>query len=174
MRRPTQTGFALLELVVSTLILFLVLMISVDLLAESQTSLVLVNRAAHDSMPEHALTLLRRDVMAARSFRDSRTPGGLLLAPAVAGAGSVVYLKSGDRLERITGDGSRRLLMTGVESFDWWEAGARLLEVQITFVHRAPLAAQGPLNSVASLRQNPRRRTARVRISLRGTGARRW
>lgn len=174
MRTPSRQGFALLELVVSTAIFLLVSMIGIGLLAESQTSLVIVNRTARDPLPDFALTILRRDVMSSRGVGLSPLPGVLLLEPASPGAGPVTYLKSGDRLERITADGSQRLLMTGVGSFDWWEVGPRLLEIQITFRRQGPLAAHGLLSSVQALRRKPRLETVRVRVALRAAGARRW
>ena len=174
MSQSSRRGFALLELVVSTTILLLVLLIGVGLLAESQTSLVIVSRAARDPLPDFALTLLRRDVASSRRVGLSSLPSMLLLESAAAGAGAVTYRKSGDRLERITASGGQRLLMTGVRSFDWWEVGPRLLEIQITFERQAPLAAHGMLSSVRALRRRARFQTVRVRVALRAAGARRW
>lgn len=174
MRTPSRRGFTLLELVVSTTVFLLALLIGVGLLSESQTSLVIVNRAARDPLPDFALTLLRRDVVSSRSVGLSPLPGALVLEPAAPGAGRVTYLKSGHRLERFTADGTQRLLMTGVESFDWWEAGPRLLEIRITFERQGPLAAHGLLSSVRALRGKARLQTVRVRVALRAAGARRW
>jgi len=174
LRISARPGFGVLELLISTAIFLIALLLTVGLLAESQTTMVQVNRAARDPLPDFALTLLRRDVVSSRRVVPSPTPGALVLELAAAGGGSVTYLKNGDRLERFTADGAQRLLMTGVESFDWWKAGSRLLEIQISFERQRPLAARGLLSSVRALRGESRLQTVRVRVALRAAGARRW
>ncbi len=174
MRTPSPTGFALLEMVVSTAVLLSILLLAIGLLQQSQAALVNANVAARDPMADFALTLLRHDLLSARDLGVTTRPGGLALIPASGGTGQVVYFKNLDRLERLDADGERRVLMTAVEHFAWWEAEPSLVEIQITYARKAQATVHVLANPNRVRGPSSTLETVRLRRGFRAGNGRRW
>jgi prepilin-type N-terminal cleavage/methylation domain-containing protein len=143
MRRFRDSGFSLLEVLVSLLLVSLVLMLATRLLREVHLTSVEVQRTLPDSVPQFAIQLLRHDIQ--RSRRISTSPGGGPLGLEQADGSRVVYDETLGQLVRtvLDADGSvlgERAVMRDVWRWSWHDGlMPGLVELQIGYRrHREP------------------------------------
>lgn len=142
MRRPV-TGFTLLEVLVTLLLVGLILLLAVQLLGEVQATSVGWRRTLPDPVPQFAIQLLRQDIQ--RSSGTETPPGKGPLGLKHSDGRRVYYDESLGQIIRtvIAADGEiqgERVVMRGVMNWSWHNTLAPgLVEVQIVYRrHRDP------------------------------------
>lgn len=169
-----EAGYSLLELVVSTLVLAVVLMVAARLLLESQWMFLRSASEANNPDVGLALTQIRNDLRASSSVRfpASRwSPTGLDLLGHPAG--ELRYQTRGDTLERIVFDDGglelgRRPVLRGIVRWRWRQVGAGLVDIELS--HASRRAPRGT-NLVAPPNRRPgvvEETSHLLRIALRG------
>jgi prepilin-type N-terminal cleavage/methylation domain-containing protein len=140
----SRSGFSLIELAVSLVVIGLVLALAAELLGEAQLTFVTVARENRTSAPTVALQWLRQDLRAARSVG-----GGGAWVPSsgplelLRGQGWIVYQLEGESLWRTAYDlsnlpGPSRPILGDLVSWSWRRPSTGLVEV--TILQREPLA----------------------------------
>ena len=174
-RRPS--GFSLLEVLVSLMLVGLILLLAINLLREVHITSVEVQRTLPDSIPQFAIQLLRHDIQ--RSRGTETAPGNGPLGLTLSDGSRVYYDESLGRLTRtvIDSDGTvqgERVVMRGVRLWSWHDTLAPgLVEVQIVYRrHRDP---GGPRRGgVGSLRDpGPDLKSLNLRFTQRARPGRR-
>lgn len=167
-------GFSLLELVVSLALTSLVILIGLQLVAESTTLFRDVDRAVKSSSVTLAVASIRRDAhSAAAALVVPVVPGepvplelrywnGARVLLTLEGTALVRYYRSADGAT--TG---RRVLLRGVTSWWWSYANGSTIEIRITVLNYS--------DPRPSRRQSVERRTEARVFALRGSpDGRRW
>lgn len=139
---PRESGFSLVELLVSTLVLLLVLLVTNGLLAESLRIFSNSGRELREPGTELALRLLRDDLHASRPLPAGS--GGHLGLPCHRPDRIEVWEMDENRLVRRTYDPTWNLLGTrpmldGMIEFSWTTPGEGLVAVHLT--RRKPAGA---------------------------------
>lgn len=175
--RPRETGFSLLEVLVSLLLVGLILLLAIQLLGEVQVSSVEVQRTLPDSIPQFAIQLLRNDIQ--RSSGIETAPGNGPLGLRQPDGTRIYYDETLGRLVRtlIAADGSiqgERVVMRNVTLWGWHNTFAPgLIEVQIVYRrHRDPRPRR--LGGVGALRDpGPQPQNLTLRFTQRARPGRR-
>ncbi len=142
MRTRRQVGFTVIELLISTAILMLVMLIAFQMLAEAGRLLSSAQVEFAGSSMQLTTQWLRRDVQGASelgSLADLPTPGPLELRG--HREGTLRYERVGTNLDRVIvgPDGEeigRRTVLRGVSGWQWRSLSPGLVEVQIEYRRR--------------------------------------
>lgn len=142
MRAHRQSGFTALEILISTLVLMLVMLIAIQMLGESGRLLSSAQVELGEPSMELTRQWLRRDVQGASAlgsvaFQMSSGPLELRGHP----DGILRYERSGADLVRVILDADgeesgRRTMLRNVSNWSWRTLNASLVEVQIVYVRR--------------------------------------
>lgn len=146
MHRSERSGFSLLELVVSLVLVALILTLSVGLLRESQAVFLDAQAAARQPIARLAEALIRADVQGARTaYRDpgSRshtgawTSGPMTLA--VDELRDVRYHHESGKLVRTVaskteGQSGRRAILHAVAGWQWRQLPGGVVEMRISYL----------------------------------------
>jgi prepilin-type N-terminal cleavage/methylation domain-containing protein len=180
-RTGRQTGFTLIEMVVSLLVVSLVLALGLQVLLETQFLFMKADQELGRPMPQLFARLLRRDAQGAAG----------IFAPQPTWTVQPLVLEEPDgtrvRYQRDGGDINRQLfnesnvlintrtLMQNVDSWQWRRLAPGLVEIQIAYlIPRAPTSSIAP--GLARLREGgvePEILTLRFALRAR-PGRRTW
>jgi prepilin-type N-terminal cleavage/methylation domain-containing protein len=175
-RPRRQRGFTLIELVVSTAILMLVMLIALQMLAEAGRLFSSAQVELTEPSVRLATQWLRRDIQGASAL-------GRLAFLATSGPlelrghqeGTIRYERVGANLDRVTVavDGreiGRRTVLRGVSGWQWRALNSGLVEVEIVYQRRAHTQSRRPGGSPSSFEVLSERRW----FALRGRQRRSW
>lgn len=176
MRQCREAGFTVIELLVSTVVLMLVMLIAVQMLAEAGRLLA----SAQVELAEPSVNLttrwLRRDVQGASTLGQTAflaTHDPLELRGHREGI--LRYERVGSDLDRVivAADGTeigRRTLLRGVSDWRWRTLNAGLVEVEIVYERRVPANSTRRGGSPIETRTRVEQRW----FALRGHSRRSW
>ncbi|MGB3562348.1 MAG: prepilin-type N-terminal cleavage/methylation domain-containing protein [Thermoanaerobaculia bacterium] len=157
-RTGRQTGFTLIEMVVSLLVMSLVLALGLQVLLETRFLLMKADQEIGRPMPQLFARLLRRDAQgAAGIFAPQPTWTIQPLVLQSPDGTRVRYQRNGGNIDRQLFNESNELintrtLMQNVNSWQWRRLAPGLLEVQIVYLKpRAPTSSLAP--GLARLRE---------------------
>jgi hypothetical protein len=171
-----QAGFTVLELLESTLVLMLVMLIANQMMGEAGRLLSSAQVELGEPSMELARQWLRRDVQGASAL------GGLAFQASSGPLelrghrdGTLLYEKAGSDLDRVIlgPDGKelgRRTMMRHVSIWRWRSLNAGLVEVQIVYARRERTA----LTQAGGARVETEAMTERRSFALRGHPRRFW
>ena len=176
--RRRESGFTLLEAVVSLALSALFMLLAAQLLRDTQLATLATRRQALDPAPQHIAERMRRDVQRATGTLALRGRSGLPwsrgpLVLALPSGGSVRYEKSADSVTRKLVDSAgissgERPLLQGVVSWRWVDLGSGLVEVEIGFRRERSGAALDRRVTVSRESID----TLRLRVAMRGAPGR--
>ena len=187
MHRPERSGFSLLELVVSLVLVALILTLSVGLLRESQAVFLDVQAAARQPIARLAEALIRADVQGARTaYRDpgsrSRigtwTSGPMTLA--VDELRDVRYHHESGKLVRTVaskeeGQSGRRTVLPAVVGWQWRELPGGVVEMRISHLRPRDPGSGSAFTRAARRRPDQRGEQILLRYAMRDRpGRRSW
>jgi prepilin-type N-terminal cleavage/methylation domain-containing protein len=171
MRRP-DSGFTLVELLVSLLLVLLALALAAQILVESSQMLADAAAEQLEAPLPLATARLRSDILGAASF--TVLDGGDRLLLEGHPAGTVLYERAGDELRRIVLDAGgeplgESVLLRGVAAWRCQGSGSRLVAVTIRYRRRA--IRPSPLQTLpAHGRPGGEERTETLLLAPRGAG----
>lgn len=178
MRRAlSRSGFGLLELLITTALVMLALLLAGRLLLESQVESSRRARELANVQPRFALARLRQDLEGARVVSGTWADWQEGKLEAVYADGRrVVWELEGSRLSRVEASGGgdvepvRQVLLEQVSGWYWRRAGAGLLDVHLQ-VRR--VQARGPvaLSARRTWAASPRDEDVWLRVATRVAGA---
>lgn len=174
-RGGVESGFSVVELLISTAVMMVVMALATGLLLESQIQIARLQAEMRNPLPRYAVERLRHDLEGAAAvpaLLEGWRAGRLTV---VGDDGTqIVWLSTGGELHRIlvAGDGtelSRQRILGDVTSWRWRRLGGSL--VDISFGVRLHRAAGAPRVGVVSA-MTPRSsvRESRLRVWLRRAG----
>lgn len=153
-----QTGFTVIEMLVSLLVVSLVMLLGLQVLLETRFLFMKADQEIGRPVPQLFARLLRRDAQGAMSIFAPRPTWTVepLVLEAPDGT-RVRYQRDGGNIDRQLFDDSNELinsrtLMQNVRSWQWRRLAPGLVEIQIAYMKpRAPTSALAP--GLARLRE---------------------
>jgi prepilin-type N-terminal cleavage/methylation domain-containing protein len=179
MRRAAPSrvsGFTLIEVLISLVLITLALTLAAQLLVESRLLLEDSNRRARDPVLTLAVSQLRNDLQGSASAvgGGAWSSGPLVLTGLEVG--TVTYAVSGDALERrvvnsLGVESSRREVLKPLKAWRWRAVNARLVDVELVVDEQNPV----PRLRTGPTPRNPREQRWALRSALRsGERERSW